>query len=363
MKRSRKSFPSYAGGASIWEGVHVSQRLVRLLTTVIGVVLLVSAGRYVNTPSTMSQTAVAFLKSLNADQRGKTTFQFDDDERLNFHFIPKERKGLTLGEMSAEQKHLATSLLSAGLSQSGYIKATTIMSIEDILRIVEKDTKGRRNPEKYHFSVFGDPAGTAPWGYRVEGHHLSLNFAVVNGKLAGAPAFFGSNPHEVREGPRAGLRILGREEDLARTLALTLTPEQRKTAVVAEKAYNDIITAASRKASLQGQPSGLSAAKMNPKQREMLAQLVAEYAYNLADPIAEDRMARLKKAGTNIFFAWAGTTDKGGPHYYRVQAPTFLIEYDNTQNQANHSHTVWRDMEGDFGLDLLGAHHAASHSK
>jgi hypothetical protein len=338
-------------------------RNLRLLVAAAGIGLLVSASRYVNTPSTMSQTAVAFIASLTPEQRAKTTFRFEDDERLNFHFIPKERQGLTLGEMAPEQKHLATSLLSAGLSQAGYIKAKTIMSIEEVLKIMEKDTKGRRNPEKYHFTVFGDPAGSAPWGYRVEGHHLSLNFAVVNGKLAGAPTFFGSNPHELRQGPRAGLRVLAREEDLARELAQSLTPEQKKTAVVAEKAYNDIITAASRKASLEGQPSGIPASKLNAKQREMLAQVVAEYAYNVADPIAENRMERLRKAGTNVFFAWAGGTEKGAPHYYRVQAPSFLIEYDNTQNGANHSHTVWRDMDGDFGLDLLGAHHAASHKK
>jgi hypothetical protein len=339
----------------------VSQRHVRLLAAAASVALLISASRYVNTPATMNQTATAYLASLTDEQRAKATFRFEDDERMNWHFIPKERPGLTLGEMTPEQQHLATALLSAGLSQSGFIKARQIMSLEEILKIAEKDTKGRRNPSKYHFMIFGDPAGKGPWSYRVEGHHLSFNFAVVNGRLAGAPTFYGANPHEVRQGPRAGIRVLSREEDLARALVNALTPEQRKVAIVAEKAYSDILTAASRKAALQGQPSGLSAAKMNAKQREMLAELVSEYAYNVADELAAARMEMLRKAGTNLFFAWAGSTDKGGPHYYRVQAPTFLIEYDNTQNGANHSHTVWRDFEGDFGLDLLKAHYAAAH--
>ena len=348
----------------------MDQRHVRLLAVVGGAALLVSANRLVNTPSTMTQTAVALLASLNSEQRGKATFKFNDEERFFWHYIPtddiptrykKPRMGLTFGEMTPEQRHLASALLSAGLSQSGYIKATQVMSLEEVLKIMEKDTRGRRNPERYHFSVFGDPAGKDPWGYRVEGHHISLHFSVVNGKLAGAPTFFGANPHEVREGPRTGLRVLAREEDLGRELVNSLTAEQKKAAIVDPKAYSDILTEANRKAALTGQPSGLAASKMNAKQREMLASLVAEYAYNLSDEVAQARMEKLKKAGTNLHFAWAGATEKGGPHYYRVHAPAFLIEYDNTQNGANHSHTVWREFDGDFGEDLLKAHYSAAH--
>lgn len=341
----------------------MSHARVRLLAATASAVLLVSASRYVNTPATMSQTAVALLASLSPEQRTKATFAFDADERMNWHFIPKDRLGLTLGEMTPEQQHLATALLSAGLSQSGFIKARQIMSLEEILKISEKRPDGSvRNPLKYHFSIFGDPAGKAPWGYRVEGHHLSFNFAVANGKISGAPVFYGANPHEVRNGPRSGLRVLAREEDLGRELALTLTADQKKAAVVDGTAYKDILTAASRKASLDGQPSGLSAAKMTAKQREMLAQIVAEYAYNASDEIAATRMESLRKAGTNVFFAWAGSAEKGAPHYYRIHTPAFLIEYDNVQNGANHSHTVWRDFNGDFGEDMLKAHYDTSHT-
>jgi hypothetical protein len=265
--------------------------------------------------------------------------------------------------MTMAQKALAHALLSAGLSQQGYIKAVTIMSLDDVLRVMENDDGNRRNPEKYYFSVFGEPSDTGTWGFRVEGHHLSQNFTVVNGKVADTPSFFGANPAEVREGPRKGLRTLAAEEDLGRDLMESLTPEEKKVAIVTPDAYKDILTEASRKAALAGQPSGLSAAKMTKKQVELLQTLISSYAQNVPEQLAQARMEHLKKAGTNVFFAWAGVEERGGPHYYRIQTPTFLIEYDNTQNNANHIHSVWRDFNGDFGLDLLAMHYQASHGR
>lgn len=317
----------------------------------------------------MAATAKNFLASLTPEQKASVLFPFEEEERFFWHYIPTDdvpksqgrpRRGLTLAEMTPPQKHLAAALLSAGLSQQGYIKATTIMSLEDILRIMENDTKGRRNPEKYHFSIFGEPSETGTWAYRIEGHHVSLHFTVVKGRATGNPTFFGSNPAEVRQGPRAGLRVLGAEEDKGRALLMALTPEQRKVAVVAEKAYPDILTERSRKAALAGQPSGLPATKMTAAQRKLLMDLIAEYIDNVPAELAEQRRARLKAAGLNLHFAWAGVAEKGGPHYYRVQAPAFLIEYDNTQNHANHIHSVWRDFDGDFGLDLLKEHYATA---
>jgi hypothetical protein len=334
--------------------------------------LLVAAHHQARSVSVMTTAAKAFLASLEEGQKGKATFKFNDEERLFWHFIPtddipkrynKPRMGLILAEMTPHQKHLATAMLAAGLSQSGMIKAVSVMSLEDVLRILEKDTIGRRNPEKYHFSVFGEPSDTGTWSYRIEGHHLSLHFTVVSGKLAGSPTFFGANPHEIRQGPRSGLRVLAQEEDLARALVQSLTPEQQKTAIVDKEAYRDILTEASRKAALKGQPNGISVSKLNAKQREMLNDLVGVYISNVTPEIAAARQAQLKAAGNNIYFAWAGGINKGDPHYYRVAAPAFLIEYDNTQNGANHSHTVWRDYEGDFGLDLLGEHYQTSHKK
>jgi hypothetical protein len=336
---------------------------LRLAALAIGAILLTSAYYRINSSTVMTLAAQHFLASLTAEQRAKATFTFQEDERLNWHYIPKERKGLPLLEMTMAQKALAHALLSAGLSQQGYIKAVTIMSLDDVLRVMENDDGNRRNPEKYYFTVFGEPSDTGTWGFRVEGHHLSQNFTVVNGRVADTPSFFGANPAEVREGPRKGLRTLAAEEDLGRDLMESLTPEEKKVAVVTPDAYKDILTEASRKAALAGQPSGLSAAKMSKKQFELLQTLISSYAQNVPEQLAQARMEQLKKAGTNVFFAWAGVEQRGGPHYYRIQTPTFLIEYDNTQNGANHIHSVWRDFNGDFGLDLLTAHYQASHGR
>jgi Protein of unknown function (DUF3500) len=316
---------------------------------------------HVHAASRMTECANRFLAALDANQRGKATLAFDSDERLNWHFIPKERKGLPLREMTPYQKHLASALLAAGLSQTGYIKAVTIMSLEDVLKIIESDNGEHRNPENYYFSVFGTPSDSGTWGYRVEGHHLSQNYTVVNGKVIDGPSFFGANPAEVQEGPRKGLRTLAGEDDLGTELIHTLDERQQKVAIVDPTAYRDILTAASRKAALQGQPSGLAASKMNANQFDALMALMEEYARNVPDEMADGRVAQINKAGRDIHFAWSGGINRGDPHYYRVQTASFLIELDDTQDDANHIHSVWRDFTGDFGEDLLHQHYQTSH--
>jgi hypothetical protein len=317
----------------------------------------------VHAASLMTDCANRLLAALNASQRGKAILPFDAGERMNWHFIPKERKGLPLREMTPYQKHLASALLAAGLSQTGYIKAVTIMSLEDVLRIMENDSGEHRNPEKYYFSVFGTPSDSGTWGYRIEGHHLSQNYTVVNGKAIDGPSFFGANPAEVRQGPRKGLRTLAGEDDLGIELIRTLDEQQQKVAIVDPTAYADILTAASRKAAIQGQPSGLSASRMSANQFDALMALIEEYARNVPDELAEDRISQINRAGRNIYFAWSGGINRGDPHYYRVQTPAFLIELDDTQDNANHIHSVWRDFTGDFGEDLLQQHYQASHQK
>lgn len=334
---------------------------LRLLAMGIATVLLTAAYSRMHTPSIMAETAKAFLASLDPEQRARATFQFQDDERFDWHFVPKERKGLQLKEMTAPQKHLAHALLSAGLSQRGYIKAVSIMSLDDVLRILERGTGPLRDSERYFFSIFGEPSDTGTWGYRFEGHHVSQNFTIVNGKVVVAPSFFGANPAEVREGPRKGQRVLGREEDLGRAFIQALTAEQKKTAIVSADAPGEILTGPARKAALNGQPSGIAASKLTARQRELLQNLLDEYCNNVPEEVAQGRESLIKKAGGNLFFAWAGGEQVGQPHYYRIQSPAFLIEYDDTQNNANHIHTVWRDIEGDFGLDLLKDHYQASH--
>jgi len=313
--------------------------------------------------SLMTECANRLLATLDDNQRGKASFPFDADERMNWHFIPKERKGLPLREMSPYQKHLASALLAAGLSQTGYIKAVTIMSLEDVLKIIENDSGERRNPEKYYFSLFGTPSDVGTWGYRVEGHHFSQNYTVVDGEVVDGPSFFGCNPAEIRKGSRKGLRTLAREDDLGIELIHLLDEQQLKVAIVEPTAYKDILTAASRKAALTGQPSGLSAAKMNAKQFDALMALMEEYARNVPDELAERRMAQITKAARDICFAWSGGINSSDPRYYRVQTPSFLIEFDDTQDNANHIHSVWRDFSGDFGEDLLQQHYADSHKQ
>jgi len=215
-----------------------------------------------------------------------------------------------------------------------------------------------RDPGKYFFSIFGTPSTRDTWGWRVEGHHVSLNFTVVNGTLvSGSPSFFGSNPAEVRvDGPKKGTRILAAEEDAARALLGALDAGQRTKAIINVEAPGDMVTMATVDIKPLS-PTGITADALNPAQRDLLMKLLDVYTGYMADDIAADRVARYKKAGVEkIGFAWAGSTERGQKHYYRIQGPTFLVEYDNTQNDANHIHSVWRDFDCDFGRDLLREH-------
>ena len=310
----------------------------------------------------MATAATNFLAALNPEQQKKATYEFKNEERYNWHFVPHERKGLPLKEMAGEQRALAHALLSSGLSQRGFIAAVTIISLEQILKEVEQGRGPNRDPELYFFTVFGKPGPKETWGWRVEGHHLALNFTVVNGRaVAGAPSFFGTNPGEVREGPRKGLRVLGAEEDLGRQLAQSLNDEQKKAGILPGEAPKDIITGNQRKAQL-AQPGGLAVSKMNEGQRQVFLSLLDLYARRLRPEMADHDLRRIMEGGLDkVYFAWAGSTEPGKPHYYRLHGPTFLAEYDNTQNNANHVHAVWRDLENDFGDDALRRHHEQDH--
>jgi hypothetical protein len=236
------------------------------------------------------------------------------------------------------------------------------MSLEEVLRALEVGRNGpRRDPENYHVSIFGTPSDSGTWAYRFEGHHISQNFTIVNGQVIVGPSFFGSNPAKVLEGPRAGLRTLPQEDDFGFAMIQALDEPLQKAAIVDPKAYADILTTNSRTAALKGQASGLAASKMNAKQYDALRALQEVYAANMAADAAARRMEQIDKAGRNAWFAWAGGTKPGDPHYYRVQTASYLIEFDMTQDNANHIHAVWRDLGGDFGGDLLKAHYQTSH--
>jgi hypothetical protein len=333
----------------------------------------------------MVDSAKLFIQSLNRVQRSRTLFDFDAPHRQDWHFFPGPgfvesygyvRNGITYSNMTARQRHLANALLSSGLSTGGLHKAIGVMTLEDIVRVIENDQTGYRDTENYHFSIFGKPSLAGNWGWRVEGHHLSLHYTMHNGDLiSSSPVFFGANPHEVAQGVHKGLRVLGREEDLALALLKSLDGEQKKKAIFLDTAPDDIFTMADKRAELDGTPKGLPASQLDVAQYGLLLDLIAEYANIMPEKVAAERLRVASQAlRSQLFFAWAGRTDRpdaiaipiGGRttnnreaqgNYYRVQGPSFLIEYDNTQNKSNHSHSVWRDFEGDFGQDLLTLHH------
>jgi hypothetical protein len=309
----------------------------------------------------MTQAAKIFLASLDDGQKAEAVFRAEDDERKNWHFVPLDRKGITLEKLRPEQDHLAYAMLNSVLSNEGFGKAAAIMSQEKILFELENRAP-HRNTEKYYLAFFGEPSETGVWGWRWEGHHFSLNVTVAGGKvLSMTPSFMGTNPGEVREGPRKGLRVLAEEEEYARQLVKSLKDDQKAVAMLPGDVPADVISKEERKA-VPLQPAGIAADKLEPGQREMLWRTIEEYIGRFRPDLAGLVRGQLKAGGAGtITFAWSGGTDVGQPHYYRIQSPEFLFEYDNTQNNANHPHAVWRDFANDFGEDLLKKHYSEAH--
>jgi len=305
----------------------------------------------------MVATAQEFISLLDTEQRSRALHGFDADVRFDWHFVPRERTGLPFGEMTAEQRAAGHALLRSALSAAGYLKANGIMHLEQILGLIENRTN-RRDPEAYFFWIFGTPSPDVPWGWRFEGHHLSINFtSVTDSIVVSTPTFMGANPATVPSGPFAGTRFLGAEEDLARGLVLSLTNQQRARAVISTEAPRDIITGADREVTLE-RIEGLPASEMSEDQRSQLHHVIMEYVGNMKPDIARRQLAKLEAAGMGrLHFAWAGSLEPGEGHYYRIHGPTVLIEYDNTQSNANHVHSVWRDLTDDFGGDLLRQHY------
>ncbi len=312
----------------------------------------------------MTERAGAFLSSLSPEQRSTAILPFDDENRFDWHFIPRERRGVALKVLNDTQRGLAISLMKAGLSSRGFVKAEDIQRLENVLREIEGSATARlvRDPDLYYFSIFGTPSGERTWGWRVEGHHLSLNYTIVQGKpIATSPSFMGANPARVPRGPMTGHRALAAEEDLGRRLVHAFDAARRAKATIDVRAPADIVTANAAKVDPLS-PTGLAFRAMTVDQQAMLRALVMEYVDRMPDELAEHRRQELERSGWEaVSFAWAGGVNTGDPHYYRVQGPTFLVEYDNTQNDANHIHTVWRDFAGDFGRDLLREHFRTAH--
>lgn len=302
-------------------------------------------------------TARSLLQALPESKRPQAQLPFESDQRTNWNYVPMKRAGVPLADLDANQKALVDSLLSSALSPEGLDKAKGIIQHELILREIENNPQ-RRDPGLYYTVVFGDPGPRAPWAWRFEGHHLSVNATNVDGQgQIVAPLFMGSNPARVQSGPKAGLRLLAAEEDLARALIQMFPGERRGRAMLADEAFSDMVTRNDPKVrSLEIE--GLPASDMTAPEQEQLRKLLQVYANRLTESAARDQLARIEHAGFGkLHFGWAGSTEIGKPHYYRIHGPTVLIEYDNTQNNANHIHSVWRDLERDFGGDLLRSHY------
>ena len=305
----------------------------------------------------MTNAANLFLQSLDESQTSAVSLEFDDGLRKDWQFIPMERKGLGLKAMKPNQRLLAMSLVQTALSHRGFSTAMQIMALEQVLHEMENNSP-KRDPEKYHIFLFGKPSTETPWGWRVEGHHLSVSVTILDGEtIVTTPAFFGSNPGEVREGKLKGLRVLGEEEDLGRALAKNLTVEQKESAILEGKVPKDVINGPGRTAEPLS-PMGIAASDMTVAQTKTLRKLISTYLGKFRSELAAGDLQKIETAGfEKIHFAWAGELAPGKPHYYRVQGPTFILEYDNTQNKANHVHAVWRDFKNDFGEDLLKQHY------
>ena len=313
----------------------------------------------------MSTAANAFLGALDESQKAKATFAFDDAERTHWIFVPSARKGLPLKEMNPGQRHFAQAILAASLSSRGHMKAESIMALEHVLFEIEQGSGPKRDAENYFVSIFGQPAAKGTWGFRWEGHHLSLNFTLVDGELVSStPSFFASSPGKIKEGQPGpvGFELLKFEDDLGRQLARSLTAEQRKKGFLNKDPFKEVVTVNKPKADGIIKHQGIPAAELDEAQKRILGQLIVEYVSRTRPDFAARELKAIESVKDSLVFAWNGGLEVGEPHYYSVQGPTFLFELVNFQGGANHVHASWRDLKKDFAYDPLREHakeHAA----
>jgi len=339
------------------------RRLLESLPIIVGIIFVQSLLAQ-QAQLELSESIVAasnlFVSGLGTEQLERARFDFNDEERLNWHFIPRDREGVALKELSPEQLRLARELLQTLFSAKGFQKTENVRDLESVLAILEPNGPFLRDPDLYYLTVFGQPSMQGAWAIRYEGHHLAFNWTFVEGVgIASTPQFFGSNPAEIRVGEKQGTRVLAAEEDMGRQLLKSLNEIQRGEAVRSGDAPRDIFTAAQKQiTSLED--VGISYGELNSQQQEMLLAIILEVASAQTEVIASERLRAIMADGIDaIKFSWIGGFERGDAHYYRIQGENFLIEYDNTQNDANHVHLVWRDFDGDFGRDLIRLHYDA----
>lgn len=336
-----------------------TRKLVLTFTVLAAMVTLLAAqnNQEAKTGFAMSAAGKGFLAVLTPAQRTEATFKFDDPERLNWHFIPRPRKGLPLKALEGEALKAAHTFIRSGLSEAGYDQTLNVMSLEELLYLLEGGDRAtrrdRRDPGKYYLSVFGEPADKGDWGWRLEGHHISLNFTIKDGKvISSTPEFFGANPGTVDAGKGRQIRVLGPEEDIARQVLKLCTQEQQKLCWISKEAPGEVPGPNIAQAVVVD-PVGLPYSKMSEDQKKLIQELLSEYLKNLPSEIEQERRAAINAAGIDkLHFAWYGLSELHEAHHYRVQGPTFVIEYNNTQNNANHVHSMWRNLGGDFGIPV-----------
>jgi hypothetical protein len=333
-------------------------RLLRTFAVMLAVAGGGEASADAGVAAKMRAAAQAIVATVDAGKRSRLVLEFASERRTDWHYTPRSRPGLAFADLDTAQRDAVHRLLRTALTAAGHQKVTNIIELELVLREVE--TFGLfRDPEKYFLVFFGTPDAAKPWGWRFEGHHLSLSFTLRGDAIATTPSFFGANPAHVGAGPRKGLRTLADEEDEGRRLLDMLDAGQRAAAVIDTRTYGDIVTRnADRVSPLDHR--GLEAKALTPAQKAQLRKLIEAHAAAFEAPLREARLARAAESFDTLRFAWAGATERGKPHYYRVTGARFLVEYDASQDGGNHIHTVWRDFNGDFGRDLLREHHASS---
>lgn len=343
----------------------------------------------------MRDAAQGFLSSLNTEQVSKCQFSFpESSERERWAYTPGIRGGLPFTEMSTEQERLARRLLATGLSENAFVAATNIMALEVTLDQLE-GWRGRfiRDPRLYYVSIFGTPGGN--WAWRFDGHHVSVSYLILNEAVVSAtPSFLGSNPADASTGTSHKLRPLGAEEDLGRDLVLSMSENQRELAVVSDLAPTDIVQSNrpqvedgalpwsdastpvddtyGERAVRENEPEilryrsaipiGICISDMDDRLKDQFLKLVRHYIWRLPANLAQLEYEKYETSLlSKAYFSWAGSTERYQGHYYRIQGPDLLIEYDNTQNDANHIHSVWRNPAGDFGRDVLLEHYDKEH--
>lgn len=365
----------------------------------------------------MADSAHEFLERLDHSQRGLVNWPFpSDDERRLWFYTPTDHGGLPLADMSPPLQRLALKLVATGLSRPGFVTVSTIMGLENALDELEGwandfEHERGRDPNRYYLRIFGNPGEEGPWSWRFGGHHVSLHHLILGGNVrASTPCFFGADP---ATSPLIGghlLRPLAATEDLGRHLVRALSDDQRRRAVVSEQTPIDLV--GGNRTRLQGgelplhileiwrrgfgaettellneiqrtneaaarltpehfeavrftmEPKGIRASELKPDQQKLLRALLAVYIGRMPDELAEIEAEKYAGERLETFcFMWAGGLDPGQPHYYRIQGPRLLVEYDNFQRNANHIHSVWRDPVGDFGEDELLRHYLTDHGR